>query len=108
MRAQILAIASAELADPAAPSKPGNANPIADGMSGRFPAGRRHATDDLMTRDDGNRRFRQIAVDDVQVRAADATRENLHEYLPGAWRGLVDLDGLDAPEASTGQGHCKH
>jgi hypothetical protein len=108
VRAQILAIAPAELADPAAPSKPGNANAIADGMSGRVPAGRFHSPNDFMTGDDGNHWLGKIAVDHVQVRSADATRENLDEHLPGAWRRLVDLDGLDAPEASPGQGHRKH
>ena len=47
--------------------------------------------DDLVAEDERQLRARQLAVDDVQVGAADAAREHAEEHLPGRRRRVGHL-----------------
>jgi hypothetical protein len=45
--------------------------------------------DNFMARNDGHRRVRQLAVDDVQIRAADAARGYLDAHLARSGLSLI-------------------
>jgi len=73
---QVLASRATELTFAARPSEPRHADSVAgsepiDSFSNAF-----DATDDLVTRNDGNRGFGQFAVDDVEIGPADAARQH--------------------------------
>jgi len=72
---------------------------------------RRDATHDLMTRHDARARRREVALDDVQVRAADAAHRNVYENLavPGHGLGQVlEPQGLCSDRSGLVQDHGAH
>src|SRR5581483_7314402 len=73
MIAKILASAQAEFAMSAGPAEPGHADPHPASQSGNAAAERVNAADNLVAGDDRQFRIWQFTVDDVKVRAADAT-----------------------------------
>ena len=50
------------------------------------------SADDLMTRNNGNRGIRKLAIDHVKVGAAHAARQDLHEYTGWPGYGFIGLD----------------
>src|SRR4051812_5524064 len=80
-RAQVLAIGNAILAFAASPAEPGNPDAIAslkilDAVSDFL-----DASDNFVTGHERQLWFRQLAIDDVQIRPANRTRADLHQQL---------------------------
>ena len=79
-----------------------------DAVARRESSGARHDLgDDLVTGDERELRPGQLAVDDVQVGAADAAREHAEERLSRAGLGIGQLD-LPKRRASRRQHHRPH
>ena len=85
VRAQVLLARPAVAASAAGPAEPGHADPLARAREPRRPRPRADdVADDLVAGNDRQLRLRQLAVDDVQVGAADGARGDLDQHLPGA------------------------
>jgi hypothetical protein len=66
-----------------------------------------YRADDLVTRNDGQVRMQQLAVDNVQVGAADATGMNFDHDLALARMRIVEAGKFEcAPRGA--QHHCMH
>lgn len=61
--------------------QPGNADPISTCELGHVPPYGLDAADDFMVRDDKNGRIRELAVDDVEVGAADSACQDSKQQL---------------------------
>ena len=105
--AEILLAGMAEAAAAAGAAEPGNADPLADGEAMGAVAHPRHLADDLVPRDHRMAAHRQLAVDEVEVGAADAAGEHPQEQLgrPGLGnRPFLEPETLSRPTAH----HCPH
>ena len=85
----------------ARPAEPRDADPRA-GLDARAVAGREHRADDLVAGDQRPPLDVELAVDDVQVGAADAARVDVDEHLAGSGPGSssVARDAAGVPGAS--------
>ena len=79
--AEVLAAAAAEAAAAAGPAEPGNAHTLPQAEACDAAAKLQHRTDDLMAEHQWEFRLGELAVDDVQVGAADPTDVNLQRQL---------------------------
>ncbi|CAN1721236.1 sinapyl alcohol dehydrogenase activity [Hyphomicrobium sp. 1Nfss2.1] len=79
--AQVLSTRPAEVAAPAGEAEPGHANALADLESARFRTHRNYAANDLVPGNDAGFWMLQLAVDDVQIGAADAARSDTDEKI---------------------------
>ena len=102
--AEVLASAQAVPALVVGPAEPRDADPVARREA---LAAEDDASDDLVTDDERELRVRQLAVDDVQVRAADAAREDLDEHLSRAGLGIGKIGRAERPPGFV-QHHCPH
>jgi len=82
--AQVLPVCAAIGADAAGPAEPGHADAFAYGECDNIRADCGDPADDFMAWDDGQLRPWQLAVDDMQVGAADPARGNLDQHLAAA------------------------
>ena len=98
--AQVLAARAAVAALAVHPAEPRHPHPVA-GLEAL--AALHHAGHDLVPGHQRQLRLRQLAVHDVQVRAADAARAHLEEQLPGAALRLRQVAGLERA-----RGLCQH
>jgi hypothetical protein len=64
--------------------EPGDANSITHCKAPIAIAQASHASDNLVSRNEGKLGVRKVAVDHMEVGAADRTRRNLDEHLAGA------------------------
>src|SRR5215211_281957 len=87
-RAEILAAGEAVLALAARPAQPGHADPVAYREALRPVPRRQHAADDLMTGHERQLRSVELAVDDVQVGAADTAGVHVEQNGAGAGLGV--------------------
>src|SRR5262249_38265709 len=78
-------------ADSAGVSEPGHANPVAWRKASDIGADRRHPSDDLVPGHDRQLRINELAVNDMQIGAADAASGNLDQDLACARRGYGPL-----------------
>ena len=67
-------------------------------MGGDVATNRLHDTDDFMARHDRDRAIRQLAVDDVKIRATDTARQNPDHHVRWSWGRLRNFDGIEVPE----------
>ena len=81
LRAEVLGAAPAEAAAPARPAEPGDADAVADRDIAHAVAERLDRADDLVAEDERQCRVGQLAVDDVQVGAADAAGPHPDQHL---------------------------
>ena len=81
LRAEILVAATAEAAVAARPAEPRHADPVALAQGVDVGSRALHRGDDLVPEDERELRRRQLAVDDVQVGAADAARPDPQQHL---------------------------
>src|SRR6185436_5031638 len=89
--AEVLAPASAVAALAAGPAEPGDADPLA-GLEALGPLpSPDHGADDLVPLHERQLRAVEVAVDDVQVGAADATGRDGDQNLAGTDSGLGQL-----------------
>jgi hypothetical protein len=61
-----------------------------------------------MTRNNGDRGIRKLAIDHVKIGAAHATRQYLHEHIGWPGYGFIGLDRVDVAETKPGQRHRLH
>ena len=61
-----------------------------------------------MARDHGDCRVGEVAVDDVEIGAADTAGLNLNEELSRAWDGDLEIDRLEFARAGLHQRHRVH
>ena len=94
-RPTVLGQAVAALA--AGVSEPGDADATADLEARHAVTFLDHRPDDLVTRPDRNLRLRQIAVDHVQVGAADTAGCDSDQDLPGSRGGTGQIDTVQRP-----------
>ena len=95
-------------------AQPRHADAIADGEFRDARPKRRHMADDLMAEHERELGLRQLAVEDVQIGAADAAGRDLDEDLAGPRLGHSELGGLSGVPArsssiaciSRGDGHA--
>ena len=87
LAAEVLAGGDAEAAAPARRAKPGDADAIADLEPARAGAARVHASHDLVTRNDGQPAWGEIALDHMDVRPARRAGRHAHADLSGAGLG---------------------
>ena len=85
--AEVLAIRRAVEARPARVAQPRDADPIALAEASRVAAARHHAADRLVAGHQRRAQRRQLALDDVEVRATDRARADPDEDLARARRG---------------------
>ena len=111
MVAKIFAIAGAIGAAAASPAEPGNADPLAKRKAMRFRAHRLDHADDLMTRRDRRMDMGKFAVDDMQIRAADAAGENPQAQIARPKIGerpfFEDERPADAPQHHASGRHAR-
>jgi hypothetical protein len=96
--AQILPAAPAILAFPAGPAKPGNAHAVARLELRHVWADRNNPADDFMARDHVRLRVGQLAIQQMQIRPADAAGKHRDRYFSGV--RLRDLDAAKFQIAS--------
>src|SRR5262249_15058372 len=89
--AQVLLAGAAVAALAARPAQPRHADAIADAEAGDIGSDRRDGTDDLVAGDERELRIGQLAVEDVQVRAADRAGVHAQEDLSRPGPGLAQL-----------------
>ncbi len=80
VRAQVLAPAAAVLAHPVGPAQPRHPHALIRGAD--LPGARLHDANDLMAEDARRRVDRHLAVEQVQIRAADPAGLHLQQQLP--------------------------
>src|SRR5205823_1501071 len=78
--AEIFSAARAVDANPARPTEPGNADPVA-GTERSVVRRLLDDTHDLVSEYEGQLRTRELAVDDVEVSSADCAREDTDQHL---------------------------
>ena len=83
MVAQVFSLHAAVGTDAASVAEPRDADALAHCQPFHVGSDRIDAADDLVARDDRHNRVWQFAIDDMQVRPADATRGHLDADLPG-------------------------
>ena len=89
--AEVLAARAAVAALAAGPAQPRDPDPVA-GREALRPLPRLdHLADDLVAEDQRQLRLGELAVDDVQVGAADAAGDHPDESLPGPGLGIGQL-----------------
>ena len=93
VRAQVLAPGPALVAGAVAARQPGHARPIADVPVADAGSDGLDAPDDLVAGDDRPLAHRQIALAQLQVRAADAARGDTQQEHPLGGRGRFTRDG---------------
>jgi hypothetical protein len=81
IRAEVFPIFPAEVTDAARPAKPRNADARAWHQRGHLTADGLDSSDDLMTRNNGNRGIREFAIDEVEIGAAHAACQHPDEDL---------------------------
>src|SRR5690606_23917313 len=86
VRAQILAPGATVTAVPARAAEPRDADSVAGPKARGAVADGFDAADDLVTRHERQRGLRQLAVDDMQIRAADGARLDAQQHLARARR----------------------
>ena len=106
--AQILAPARAVLARAARVPEPRNADPIADVQMRHAVTYHVDEADDLMSGDDRDLNGRQVAVDDVEIGAADAARANADDHFAGQRNRNFAITQLERPAARRRQRHGFH
>src|SRR5690606_20441158 len=84
--AQVFRSCTTVPAMPARSPEPRNADSIADPVTRRTGTDRFDAADDLVTGNERQHRIGQLAIDDVQIRAADGARLDAQQQL--AFAGL--------------------
>ncbi len=104
--AEVLAPFQAERTPPAGARQPADAYARPNRQRGALPDRLDHA-DDLMPGNDRKRDLRQLAVDDVQIGAADAAGLDPQPRLAGPGRRLRPLELLQW-RADLGEGHRLH
>ena len=82
MVAEVLPAAAAIFAHPAGPAEPRHADPVADLETIDIGARLDDGADDLVAGDQRQFRLGQLAVDDMQIGAADPAGMNLDQQLP--------------------------
>ena len=105
--AEVLAPRPAVAARAAGPAQPRHADPLARREARRRPGRRRDRADDLVAQHQRQLRLGQLAVDDVQVGAADAAGAHLERDLPGPGLRLGELGFLQR-QADAGEEHGAH
>ena len=98
--AEVFAVGKAELAGSVGAAHPGDADAIAGLEVGR--GGGDDLVDDLVAEDEGREFFGEIALDDVEIGAADAAGEDFEEGLTVG--GLGNGDGLEGEDRAAGRG----
>src|SRR5262245_61507178 len=101
--AEILVAGMAEAALAARVAEPWDADAIADREVRHAVADDLHRADNLMARDDWHVRRRQLAVDDVEVGAADAAGPNADENLARQRHRNIAVVWLDTACSSSRQ-----
>ena len=106
-RAQVLAPRSAEPTLAAGPAEPGHAHAIAFAEPLDVQSGGGDTPDDLVPRNDGQVRLRQLPVHDVQIGAAYAASPDPHQDLArsGLRHGALAFRERGARHF---QNHCPH
>jgi hypothetical protein len=89
--AKILPVGAAETAGAAGAVEPGRADPLAGPDAGGARAAFEHPADDLMPGNDGQAPRRQVALDHVQIGAADPADADAKQHLAGAGTGFGKL-----------------
>src|SRR5262249_47518315 len=84
---EVLPPAAAVAAGAAGPAQPGHADALAHREAIHPLALLHHPADDLLAQDQGEFRLSQVAVEHMQVGAADAAGMDAQEELLGAWPG---------------------
>ena len=92
------ALGGAEAAGAVDAAHPGDADACADGEFRSVAADSADLADDLVAGDDGGRERRQIALDDVQVGAADSAGDDAEQDVAGKDSGRRDV--FDAEEVA--------
>ena len=87
MVAQVLAIAAAEAAAPAGPAKPGHTHAIPRLHGQNTLTERLDDAHNFMTGNQGKLRRGKIAIDNMDIRPADAARANPDQHFPLSWLG---------------------
>jgi len=95
--AEVFAAGLAVAAFTARPREPWHANAIAAGEPVDAGAGLGHRADDLVAGNDRGACVRQLAVDDMEVGAADAARVDLHQDLPRSRGRIAQFHPLEGP-----------
>jgi hypothetical protein len=109
MIAQVLHVVATEPAIAVDPTHPGNANARSNGQFRGCAL--YHLADDLMTGDDARLNGRKIAFDDVEIGAADATRDDLEQYvsgLPLRLREILNRNPIPGGTQSGIEHGCSH
>jgi hypothetical protein len=101
--AEVLAIAPAEAAFPVRPAKPRHTDHVALGKGVDSRSKSVDGADDLMSEDERELRLRELAVDDVQIGAADGARLHANPKLAGCRFGARKLG-----RHKRRSGPCKH
>ncbi len=107
VRAEVLPAGRARAADAARPSEPRHADPVADRQAFGALAERVDHADDLMPEDEGEDRFGEVAVDDMEVGAADPADMDAEPHLVRARLGVGQLGGAQR-RSRTVQHHRAH
>jgi hypothetical protein len=105
---QILPPHSTEGTLAARPSQPGNADAVARCERRDLRSDGFDAANDLVTGHHGDRRFRKVAVDDMQIRSANTAREHSDENLIRTQCGEIEINGLHLAGPGPGQRHRAH
>jgi hypothetical protein len=101
--AQVLLAANAELAAPTRPVQPRDADAIADGERHTPVAQGVNDADDLMTRDDGERRQREVTLDDMQIGAATSACGHSEPHAAVRRLGERTVDGNERSGRDVGR-----
>ena len=107
VRAEVLPAGRARAADAARPPEPRHADPVADRRAFGALAERVDHADDLMPEDEGQDRFGEVAVDDMEVGAADPADMDAEPHLARARLGVGQLGGAQR-RSRTVQHHRAH
>jgi hypothetical protein len=107
-RAEILALTAAEFTHAARPSEPRDADAITVRMIRDVGANRFDTTNDLVSWHDWYRGLGQIALDDVEIGAADPTREDFDEDLFRSGLRRLGFSEFDATGGRARQCHHPH
>ena len=105
--AEILVAVAAIEACAARMPKPRNPDPFTNGKTGHALSGLRHPADNFVPRNNRQFRFREIAVDHMQVRTAHAAGAYLDQNLTGAGTRLRQLF-MAKSLARPLEDHCFH
>ncbi len=107
MVAQVFAVHAAIRADAAGVAEPWDPDALAQFQPGDSGSDNIDPADDFVTGDDRHKRVRKFAVDDMQIRAADAAGGDLDADLPGSWLPIGQFGPLQRTFESI-ENHCMH